>query len=562
MAYTINRTNGTVLTTLIDGQVDTTTDLTLIGKNFSGYGEHLNENFVKLLENFSGIAQPPRPILGQLWYDTTSARLMVYGLTGWKAAGGPIVQSQSPLNFSTGDLWIDNDENQMWFFDGSDLILAGQIWKRSQGKTGFVAETLFDRNNNAKPVLYLYVRDSLLGVFSSEDFTPTPALQGFTELKKGYNTNSLISSTFYTTVSNAQTLTNLTASQFMRSDRDTVNSDSITIQNNKGLIIGSNEIVEFKVTGTTAIIENVASGADISLRITNTGGKKDALYVDSSTSRVGIFTDSPQQTLDINGTLRVRGDFLVEGDTVNMAVSTLTVEDKTIEIAYTGDSSATTDLAANGAGLIIKGTTDKKILYNDVTKSFDLTENVNLAAGKVFRIGGIEVLSGNTLSSAITSAPGITSIGPQESLTVDDLYLNNNRIAVTVDNQDLELEPLGTGNVAIIGNKRITGVGYPVDFQDAVPKYYTEAYAKLMPISLALIQNGLEGALNTNIISILNDIANPVLFIIGKEAYVHLQQLTYSSPDVTATRSLKKFIIKNTGGPNFWDFDSDLTSSI
>ena len=155
MSYIINKSNGDILCTIIDGQVNSTTDLTLIGKNYTGFGESINENFVKLLENFSGVSEPDRPITGQLWYDTTSGRLMVYGRTGWKAAGGPIVTSQEPLNFSTGDLWIDDNENQMYFFDGSDLVLAGPIWKRTQGKTGFVAETLYDQNNNAKPVLYL-----------------------------------------------------------------------------------------------------------------------------------------------------------------------------------------------------------------------------------------------------------------------------------------------------------------------------------------------------------------------------------------------------------------------
>ena len=52
MPYTINRYNGTVVTTVADGTVDTTTDLKLIGKNYAGYGEIQNENFLFLLENF------------------------------------------------------------------------------------------------------------------------------------------------------------------------------------------------------------------------------------------------------------------------------------------------------------------------------------------------------------------------------------------------------------------------------------------------------------------------------------------------------------------------------
>ena len=54
MSYQLNKTDGTLLTALIDGQIDTaSTNLTLVGKNYTGYGEAFNENFIKLLENFS-----------------------------------------------------------------------------------------------------------------------------------------------------------------------------------------------------------------------------------------------------------------------------------------------------------------------------------------------------------------------------------------------------------------------------------------------------------------------------------------------------------------------------
>ena len=79
MAYNINKTDGTILTTVPDGQVDSfSSDLTLIGKNFSGFGESLNENLVRLLENFANSTSPSRPIRGQMWFDTTENKLKVY----------------------------------------------------------------------------------------------------------------------------------------------------------------------------------------------------------------------------------------------------------------------------------------------------------------------------------------------------------------------------------------------------------------------------------------------------------------------------------------------------
>lgn len=573
MAYIINKTNGEILTTLIDGQVDTTTDLTLIGKNYTGFGEQLNENFVKLLENFSGPSEPSRPILGQLWYDTVDGRMKVYGNTGWKSAGGPIVQSVQPLSFTTGDLWIDDNENQLYFFDGSDLILAGPIWKRSQRKTGLVAETLFDQNNNAKPVLYLYVADSLLGIFSSTEFTPVPAIEGFTTIYKGYTASTAVASVFRTTVSNALTLNGIDSSLFMRTNQSTSNNTKITIQNNDGLTIGANQIGDFKVSGTTVVVQNVVPNSDISLRVSNSSSTSDAVYVDSSTTRVGIFTSAPQQTLDVNGSVIIRGNLIVQQDTVTLDVSELKVEDKTIELGSTSDSTPPDDLAIDGGGIILRANTNKTILFKlsrqitDGTPApyvnypvFDISENINLDTGKFFAIGGVKVLDGTTLSAAITSAPGITSIGPQVELTVDDLYINNNRIECTVLNSDIELAPTGTGNVHIVNNGRITNVGFPVDPTDAAPKYYVEGFAQYQPISLTLIDNGLTGAINSNCVLLLNDVADPVQFVPGKLAFIHVQNVNFAGSSVT--RYLKKFIIKNTGGANFWDFDSDLTSSI
>ncbi len=554
MPYIINKTDGTILTTLIDGTTDDTTDLTLIGKNYTGFGEQVNENFVRLLENFSGVSEPEKPLVGQLWFDTAEGRLKVYSSTGWRPAGGPIVTSLQPLNFASGDLWIDNNENQLWFFDGSDLILAGPIWKRTQGKTGFVAETLYDANNNAKPCLFQYVANSLIGIWSSNEFVPVPVLPGFERIYKGYTANSEVVTVLNTTVSNAQKLGGIDSNGFMKSTGTAYNSEKIFIQNDQGLTIGQNQIADIKVVNGTLTIENVLFNADISIRSNQT----DAIYVDGQLARVGIFTPTPQETLDVNGNVRIRGDLVVERDSVVLEVSQLRVEDINIELGYT-DASVADDLVIDGAGIIVKGTSDKTILfkknqptYDSATSpstinysTFNISENLNLADGKFFSVGGKRVLDGNTLSSWITSAPGITSIGPQVAFTVDNLYLNNNRISSTEVNQDIEVEPNGDGNVSLIGSPRIVGMQDPVDDQDATTKLWTEIYVKSQPITMTLVQNGLEGSLNTNIIDILNNIAPPILFVDGKKAYILLEDLDNSVTPLVVTRSYKTFHILN-----------------
>ena len=97
MAYTINRYSGTTLATVQDGTVDATSDLRFVGKNYAGYGEIQNENFVFLLESFSGASQPPKAITGQVWYDTAVQKLKFYNGTKFKNTGGAEVSATVAL---------------------------------------------------------------------------------------------------------------------------------------------------------------------------------------------------------------------------------------------------------------------------------------------------------------------------------------------------------------------------------------------------------------------------------------------------------------------------------
>ena len=78
MAYTIVKSDGQVLTTIADGQINTnSTSLGLPGRNYAGYGQVLDTNFVHLTENFASTEPPANPLRGQLWYNTNNATLYV-----------------------------------------------------------------------------------------------------------------------------------------------------------------------------------------------------------------------------------------------------------------------------------------------------------------------------------------------------------------------------------------------------------------------------------------------------------------------------------------------------
>jgi hypothetical protein len=178
MSYTINTTDGSELTTIIDGNIDQSrTSLTLIGKSASAYGEYINENFVRLLENFSNTTQPTQPITGQIWYDTVEGRLKVYDGSAFKLTGGTIVSNKLPSSIAAGDLWIDTARQQLYFNDGVQTLLAGPY---DPAVTGFKIEQVLDVYGIAHNILVLTVATELFAIFSTAAFNPDSEALGYT----------------------------------------------------------------------------------------------------------------------------------------------------------------------------------------------------------------------------------------------------------------------------------------------------------------------------------------------------------------------------------------------
>jgi hypothetical protein len=126
MPYILNKTNGAILTTIEDASLDVTTNLTFVGRNYSGYGEAVNENFLKLLENFANTSEPSKPVMGQIWFDTSSQQLKVCsdGKT-FKGLANMYVQSTTPNLPKRGDLWWDSTNKQLKSYDGATFLIIG-----------------------------------------------------------------------------------------------------------------------------------------------------------------------------------------------------------------------------------------------------------------------------------------------------------------------------------------------------------------------------------------------------------------------------------------------------
>jgi hypothetical protein len=193
MAYTINKYNGTELIVLDDGTLDTTTSLGLVGRNYVGYGETQNENFVFLLENFSSVNPPTRPLTGQIWYNSEKGLAHVYNGTSWEVIGSAVLADTAPEAPSVGALWFKTPINTLYVFNGLDWTFIGPEAAEGFGITRARTATLIDSDNITRPVILLTVNGTVIGICSSIAFTinPTNAISGFNQLVAGITISSL-----------------------------------------------------------------------------------------------------------------------------------------------------------------------------------------------------------------------------------------------------------------------------------------------------------------------------------------------------------------------------------
>lgn len=282
MAYTINKFNGTVLTVVEDGTIDNNTDIKLVGKNFAGYGEIQNENFVFLLENFANLNPPPRPISGQVWFDSSESKLKFYDGTKFRTTGGAEVSGTTPAGLTIGDFWWNTQNEQLFAFNGSEFILVGPQ-DAGEGVTQMQSRTVTGTDGLARPVIVSLLNDDVVTVISNQDFelkteTRPADMTGFTLIKKGItlkNTANTAGITagdfiFWGTASNALKLGGVDASNFVQTG--TANFNTLVEFADVGFAVGdSNTLRVFIENNNQGVISNEV-GSIIRLRTKNQQG--------------------------------------------------------------------------------------------------------------------------------------------------------------------------------------------------------------------------------------------------------------------------------------------------
>ena len=171
MAYIVNKFSGTQLIVLEDGTIDTSTSLGLVGRNYVGYGETQNENFVFLLENFANESPPSRPLQGQIWFNTTTNLTYAYDGATWSPIGAAVLSATAPTESNAGALWLDTTANQLKIYTGSAWTLIGPEVVAGFGSTRARATSLDDSVGNPRPVVILETDGIAFAICTAQAFT-------------------------------------------------------------------------------------------------------------------------------------------------------------------------------------------------------------------------------------------------------------------------------------------------------------------------------------------------------------------------------------------------------
>jgi hypothetical protein len=541
MAYQINKTDGTVVATVADGQVDSlSTDLTLIGKNYSGFGEALNENFIKLLENFASTTRPTRPIRGQIWFDSSELKLKVYSGTQFLPVSSATIANIQPSTLGVGDLWFNDVDAQLYFYDGTSPILLGPSYSTSQGVSGVKVASILDTLNQTRVITYLYNNGILLGIFAKDSFTPKNAIIGFTgNITPGFNAGNLSGLKFNVTCTNSDSLGGVVSSTYVRKDTSNTISGQVNITTDLGIVIGSAGQANLKVNSGNVALSNASSNNDLILNVRKGIDQEDAVRIYSGTRTVDFYAGFNDSQVNMGGSLTVEGNLTVQGTTTTINTSTLTIEDKNIVLANVGSPTNTT---ADGAGITIRsdGTGGNKTLtWTAASTAWNSSEHINIASGKEYKINGVTVL--NSTTAFITNFPFVNQLGTQISvqvgpysdpgnpLTADpQLLLEEHRISTIQSNYDIELYPDGTGNIKLNGTAKIIDVADPTDPQDAATKEYVDDTIETRAIVLSMDLS--DGKPNAWIVTnILNNIAPVSEYRLGTIARILCTSLNNST---------------------------------
>jgi hypothetical protein len=382
MAYQVDKFNGTFLTSVEDGTIDSTTDLRFVGKNYAGYGEVQNENFLHLLENFANTTQPPKSVLGQIWYDSANKRLKFYNGSQFKVAGGAEVSVTAPSGLAVGEFWWDSSAKQLYTYDGTQFVLVGPEASPDLGTSSVVAQVVKDDLNNSHTILKLLAAGNCVAIINNDAAfnlsTTVNPIAGFTSpniIKKGITLSSTNTAgvsqsdyIYWGTASNSLRLGGVLAADYLQ--KGSVVFDSEISFKDPGFNLGDGNDLRIRVENSDEVIIENRLGNEITVRITvtETTDERDVAVFNSTgivpgTTNVYNLGSSSNKWATVFATA-VNSNILASDTTTAYNASTK---------AFTG--SFTGNLIGTDTTVLINATT-KQIGYSAANLQGTLTGNV------------------------------------------------------------------------------------------------------------------------------------------------------------------------------------------
>jgi len=424
MAYTINLTDGTVFATISDGTINTSSSMILVGKNYAGYGEFLDENFIHLLESGANTTAPAAPLTGQLWWDKTNTLLKVYTGTAFKNIGSATSSASQPSPSVVGDLWYSTTNQQLNVCtvagNPGTFIVVGPGFSTAQGTSGAIPETILNSVGAQRFITSLYVNNTRVGiVYEGASFIPEVGLQAaFPTIFPGITLSSTVAgAVFAGSATNAQLLDSLDSSQFMRTDTNTSTTGVLRVQTNTGLFVGSANVFNVNTTTTDANIKSNISGGNLIIQANVSGttytvatayGANGVFAIGNAATvgtTLGVTGNSSGGNLTTGGqvsaTGNVTGGNIITGALMQAASISATANVQAGNLRTVGQVSATGNItgAANIAGNYFLGNGSQLTglsLGVSVTKIENGTSEgfINASGGNIaFTVGG----TGNVL---------------------------------------------------------------------------------------------------------------------------------------------------------------------
>jgi hypothetical protein len=458
MAYTINLTDGTIFATVADGTVNTASSMTLVGKNYAGYGEFLDENFIHLLENGSNITAPPSPLTGQLWWDKTNTLLKVYNGTTFKTISAATASPTQPVSNVTGDLWYDTVNQQVKVYTGTGFIVVGPAFSSSQGTSGAIPETINDSGASPHFVTTLYVNNSRVAIVSKDaNFTPAaPINTTFPTIYNGITLWNSGSPVFGGDATNAQTLGGLASSDFMRATANTSTNGTVRVLNNTGLFVGAANVFNVNATATDANIKSDILNGNLNIQA-NVGGT--TFLVARALGSNGTFAIANSATVGntLTVTSTVSGGNLDTGGNVS-AVGNVT-----------GGNIKTANVLVGASTVSATGNiTGGNVLTGGIVSTVGNISSAANVSGTYF-IGNGSQLSG--LSAAVsvtkivngTSEANIGASGGNLSITIG---ATSN--VVIIDTTTVYANVVSVKSIAKTGTNAVGNIGSPTNYFERV----------------------------------------------------------------------------------------------